>query len=101
MATPIIIMDTEVSIEQHRYMNNNRIALVLVEKESGEPFADVSINISEQPLEENEIIVKTYEVEELFPVLRAHNVISEPKRWIQAGYVNVPVVDFHPESEWT
>ena len=76
-----------------RYLQQDRIALQLVDVEDGEPIATASVNIAEEdlPMEDNEVFIKNYsENEGMTDALIAAGVISpEVIKTVQTGFVEV------------
>lgn len=93
--TTIIIagQSFSVSIDTSRTYGNGRPAITLVE-DDGLTFAVLSVNVPDVHLEPGEVIIKTYsEGEGMLEFLLHHKIVSEPKRWIKTGWVEIPVVD--------
>jgi len=73
---------------------NQRIAIELVEIGTDEPVAYATVNIPEIDLKQSEIILKTYsENEGMLECLVDAGIVSKPIKWIEGGYVEVPVVE--------
>jgi len=67
---------------------NGRMALRLVDAETGEPIATASVNVPEEPLAEDEICIKTWsENEGMEESLVAANIIKPAHRYIKLGWV--------------
>ncbi len=74
------------------YQNNGRKAILLLEKETDEYFADVTVNLPNEELSENEVIIKDYsENEGMLDTLVSAGIVSKPIRYVQTGYVSCPV----------
>jgi hypothetical protein len=75
----------------HRY-SNGRFALQLVDADTGEPIATATVNIPPEPLEDGEIIIKSYsENEGMVDALVKAGVIEKPHRAIKTGWVQADV----------
>lgn len=80
----------ELVVQFDEYTNNNRKAITLYEKETGEPFAVATVNIP--GLEEDEVAIKDYsENEGVLKMLFMAGYISEPLRLEQSGFVKVTI----------
>jgi hypothetical protein len=80
-----------VSLEQDRYANNDRIALLLF-AEDGEPLATATTNLSDAPLADNEVILKGWSENTGIPdaLIRA-GVVGPALRSIRTGFVEATV----------
>jgi len=73
------------------YRDNNRIALNLI-CDNGEDYACATVNLPMVPLEPDEVIIKDYsENEGVLDALVTAGYISMPLRYIQSGFVAMPV----------
>lgn len=82
----------ELRLEASTY-GNGRHALRLYDEEDGHPYMTVSINMPIEDLEDDEVIIKNYsENEGILDTLIEAGVVSEPVKYIQAGFTSVPVV---------
>lgn len=93
MSKPIVVTflgeQCEVSFAHY---NNGRRAIELTIQESGEPMAVASVNLPDEPIEDDEVAIKNYsENEGILEVLIHANVISEPLREVDLGFVTVPI----------
>ena len=75
---------------------NGRIAItysIVEDEEIGqEPFCTATINLPDEPLEEDEVIIKSYaENEGLYQCMMRDGVISEVIRWVRSGFIEAPV----------
>jgi hypothetical protein len=72
--------------------SNGRTAIELVIKKTGEPMAVASVNLPYHHLESNEVAIKNYsENQGVLDVLIAANIISQPVRFIQTGFIEAPI----------
>lgn len=75
-----------------KYTSNDRTAILLLEKETGDNIAVASINLPKYDLKDDEVIIKNYsENEGILEVLIEAKIISEPSVMIQTGFVKCPV----------
>lgn len=71
---------------------NNRPALLINDKTTGEPVAVLSVNLPQNPLRHDEIFIKNYaENEGVADGLVAAGIVQPPHRWVMSGYVQIPV----------
>jgi hypothetical protein len=74
------------------FYNNKRTAIKLVDAEDGSPIAIATVNVPEAPMEHDEVAIKDYsENEGMLDVLMKARVVSAPIRFVQSGFVNIPV----------
>lgn len=74
---------------------NDRLALILNDFDSGEPFCVLTVNIPEAELEEGEFIVKSYsENEPIAKVLRNSTHFMDTGRRIKTGFVSAEIWRF-------
>ena len=75
-----------------RYYGNNRTAIQLLDASDGGPVATATVNIPECPLEEDQVIIKTYsENEGMLRALMDAGVVSSPVSYVQSGFVTCPI----------
>lgn len=80
------------TLQWARY-GNGRVALRLVDAETGEPMAVASVNVPEVALEDDEMALKDYaENEGLFDDLVHAGIVEPTGRFVPAGYVTIPIV---------
>lgn len=73
---------------------NGRIAIMLENIKPRQRSLVATVNIPDEPLQENEVIIKDYsENQGILEVLQYANIIGPVKRGISTGYVSVQVVD--------
>jgi hypothetical protein len=78
-------------IEKMKY-SNGRIALKLTDVNDGSPVAVASVNLVDEDLANNEIAIKNHsENEGMLDVLVKANLVSKPIRYVQSGYVVIPI----------
>ena len=69
-----------------------RVALRLVEAETGEPYCTATVNMPEVPLAEGEVLIKNYsENEGVLAALVAAGVVEDTGRRVDAGYAGAGV----------
>jgi Domain of unknown function (DUF4313) len=77
-----------------QYRNNNRISITLLDAEDGIPFAVATVNLPDEPLEENEIAIKNHsENEGILWALQEAGIVGQVKREVQSGFVRIPIVE--------
>jgi hypothetical protein len=82
--------DTELVVQFEKYSNNNKTAITLYEKETGEPYTVATVNVP--GLEDNEVAIKDYsENEGVMQALFMAGYISEPLRMQSSGFVSIPI----------
>ena len=76
-----------------RKYGNGRTAIELIEtKEPFESVAIASVNLPNEPMEEDEIAIKSYsENEGMLECLVKYKVVSKPVRIVQSGFVSIAV----------
>lgn len=83
--------DWDCVIEFHQYPNL-RTALLLRDAETGEPIAKATINVPEQPLDDNEVIIKSYDENEgMLDTLVRAKIIAPRHRRIPKNHMLLPV----------
>jgi hypothetical protein len=86
------IRGTVCNVEIVRYYANNRPAIVLVDTFDGGPYARASVNLPEVEMEADETAIKNWsENEGIMEILIDRGVISEPLRFVESGFVSVPI----------
>ena len=79
-------------VKRNSYMDNDRVALQLVDSTTGEPIAHATINIPHIPLEADEVIIKDYsENEGMLSALIEAGIVGEPLYYVPTGFVECPV----------
>ena len=77
-----------------QYRNNNRVSITLLDAEDGIPFAVATVNLPDEPLEENEIAIKNHsENEGILWALQEAGIVGQVKREVQSGFVRIPIVE--------
>lgn len=90
-------LDENCSVKFTKYANSKRIAIKLY-CEDGSPMATATINIPEQPLEEDEVIIKTYsENNGVLEALKDAGYIKEVVNQIPCGHSYGVIVKLNPE----
>ena len=75
-----------------RYAEGNRIAIEYYNKEDGMPECTATVNMPDEQIDADEVIVKNYsEGEGLYECMVEAKHISEALRYVQTGFVSVPV----------
>ena len=79
------------TVEFEEYQNG-RIAIELIEKDTGEPYTTATINMPNVPLAKDEVIIKNYsENEGVLDALVKAGVVSKPIRTVPAGFATADV----------
>jgi len=74
--------------------SNGRKALQIIDTEDGCPIMVATVNVPEEPLAENETIIKNYsENEGVLDFLQENKIVGQVKREIRIGFVSCQVVD--------
>ena len=80
----------EVDIKQDKY-ENGRVALLLVGGD-GSNIACATVNIPEEPLNEGEVLIKTWsENANMLPFLIKNKIVEDTGRDVPVGYVKARV----------
>lgn len=75
-----------------QYQDNHRLAILLLDAETGERIAVATVNIPDEYLQPDEVIIKNYsENEGILPVLEEAGIVAPPHRIVQAGYTHAGV----------
>ncbi len=76
------------------FYGNNRIALTLIEKETGEDVIVATVNLVDEILQENEIAIKDSEENEgAYKCLFEAGIVGEVKRYAHSGFCKYPICD--------
>lgn len=88
----VVHKDTACDLYVDRYADNGRVALRLVERATGEPWARATTNLPDAPLGEGEVFIKDYaENEGMLAALELAGVVEATGLYETSGYVTVPV----------
>jgi len=88
----VIFLGQECIVEKHAYKSNDRVALELTIKATGEPMATATTNLPNIQLEKNEVIIKNYsENEGIYQILVKAGIISKSIRTEKTGWIEVLV----------
>lgn len=88
----IMFKNWECDIVISRYANNGRTALELRDHNTHEQITKATTNITNYPLEADEVIIKNYsENEGMLIALQAHNIVGPVLRMASTGLVECPV----------
>lgn len=75
---------------QSHYTNNNRMALYLIDSDTGEPVATCTVNTDDDP---SLVLIKDYsENEGMLDFLIEEGIVKDTGERISSGYVMIPVV---------
>jgi hypothetical protein len=56
----VTVYDTVCTVTFDKYQVNNANAIMLTEKETGEPYMTASVNIPNYPVDDNQVCIKNY-----------------------------------------
>jgi len=85
-------------VVRSKYVNNDNLALMLIDEEDGSPITKITVN-TEDKLPEGFGYVKNYsENEGIMEVLQEEGLIKEVLGYKQMGWVTVPLVEFDLEG---
>ena len=78
---------------EFKYYFNGRIAIQLSDIEDGAPVATATVNVPNEPLADNEVVIKDYsENEGMLNTLVANSIVKPPHKYIKiSDYVTCPV----------
>jgi len=84
-----------------KYTNNNRVAIVLQDKETGEPYATASVNVVHADLKPDEVAIKDYsEGEGMLNDLVAAGIVEDTGKTVPSGYVDIPIARLLKKPSW-
>jgi hypothetical protein len=87
----VIVNGTECILRKDTYVNG-RVALLLYEKESGEPYTSLSVNLPDVKMAADEVAVKDWsENYGILDQMVEQGVVSKPLRYSWSGYVKIPI----------
>jgi len=91
MRAPVVrFLGEDCTVSFVRY-HNDRVAIELT-CEDGSSMARATVNLPEVPLAEDEVAVKDYsENAGMLSALMSAGIVSAPVRWVESGWVKVPV----------
>jgi hypothetical protein len=82
----------QVALSRSTYKQGNRTALQLFDVEDGMPFATCTVNLPEEPMEENEVAIKNHsENTGILDFLVENSIVDPPHRYVNSGFVTFPV----------
>lgn len=85
-------------VVRSKYMNNDNLALMLIDEKDGSLITKITVN-TEEKLPEGFGYVKNYsENEGIMEVLQEEGLIKEVFGYKQMGWVTVPLVEFDLEG---
>lgn len=85
-------------VMRSKYMNNDNLALMLIDEEDGSPIATITVN-TEDKLPEGFGYVKNYsENAGIMEALQEEGLVKEVLGYKQLGWVTVPLVEFDLEG---
>ena len=79
-------------VETSRYVDNDRLAIMLYDYETHEMIAKSTVNVPEEELNKDEVVIKNYsENEGMLVALRNAGIVEGVVREIRLGFVTTPV----------
>lgn len=85
-------------VVRSKYMNNDNLALMLIDEKDGSPITKITVN-TEDKLPEGFGYVKNYsENEGIMEVLQEEGLVKEVFGYKRMGWVTVPLVEFNLEG---
>ncbi len=79
---------TKCRVVLERYEEGGRVAVQLVDAETGEPFSTATTNLPGEPLAADEVFIKNYsENEGMLDALEAAGIVKRTGREVRSGYV--------------
>jgi hypothetical protein len=76
---------------EHKYQDNGRIALKLVDETTGEPIADATVNIPDAFLLEGEVCIPEYKYQGMVKALVEAGVVEETGNQVKSGHITAPI----------
>ena len=74
------------------YYANGRTAMTLNDPETGQTYAKATVNLINEPMDENEVAIKDYaENDGMYNALGMAGIISSPSRIVRVGYSSAPI----------
>lgn len=84
-----------------KYTGNDRVAIILTDKDTGEPYATASVNLVNQELAPDEVAIKNYsEGEGMLNDLVDAGIVEDTGREVGSGYVMVPIARLLRKPSW-
>jgi len=80
------------NLNKSYYEHGKRVALCLIDADDGEPVSTCTVNLPEEPLADDEVLIKDYsENEGMVEFLVKEGVVERTNRDVRSGYVAIPV----------
>lgn len=77
---------------EYGFYGNDRTAIKLIDSTDGSLIAVASVNLVDEDLKDDEIAIKDHaENEGMLKSLIDAEVVSEPIRYVEKGYVKIPI----------
>lgn len=88
----IKVKGTVCILEFGKYRNGDGVAIELIEKESGEPYATATVNLVGTVLRKDNVAIKDYgENDGVLDALMKGDVVSAPLFYVENGHVSIPI----------
>jgi hypothetical protein len=86
-----VFTDETVALAWNKY-GNGRLALDFVDSVTGEPIIRATVNLPDEPLADNETLIKSYsENDGMVEALTALGLIERTGRFAQSGFVEIEI----------
>lgn len=95
METPIIFNNFRCTLLKNKY-RNGRLALMLMDQESGEPVVKATVNLPTVELDEDHVIIDPKHVGLVEALQQAEIIDDNIVRHHKSGYVEYPEYELHP-----
>ena len=87
----ITFLNYKCNIVKEQY-TNGRTALLLIDVDDNEHIATATVNLPDDDIPEKHVAIKDYsENENMLNILINENIVSQPIKYIESGFVSVPV----------
>ena len=81
-----------------RYYCNGRVA-ILSDTEDGEPYCDITVNIPDEPLEENEVVIdQLCDSIGLLALLIEKGIMTPHHRTVRSGFCDFKICRYDPSK---
>jgi hypothetical protein len=83
-----------------RYADNNRVAMILIDPETGEQYTRVTVNMPEVMLKQDHVLIKDYsENKGVLDALVRDGIVHKPYTTYPTGYVEVHACELTNEAK--
>lgn len=89
----------DVQLVVSTYAVKDRMAIMLIDSDSGEQVATVTVNLPEEELDEDEVFIKNHsENEGMLEWTKQIGLVKEITGYVKSGFVEVPKVKLNLEK---